>query len=91
MRGKIGETYHVGSGVEASIMEIADLVLATLGKPASLKEIVPDRPGHDRRYLLDSSKIRRNLRKRLAKVLESGAEHFGLVEEKEGDGASAET
>src|ERR1700733_7592075 len=60
-RGKIGETYHVGSGVEASIMEIADLVLATLGKPASLKEIVPDRPGHDRRYLLDASKIRSEL------------------------------
>jgi dTDP-glucose 4,6-dehydratase len=61
LRGKIGETYHVGSGVEASIMEIADLVLATLGKPASLKEIVPDRPGHDRRYLLDSSKLRHQL------------------------------
>ena len=42
-------------------MEIADLVLATLGKPASLKEIVPDRPGHDRRYLLDSSKLRNQL------------------------------
>ena len=60
-RGKVGETYHVGSGVEASIMEIADLVLATLGKPDSLKEIVPDRPGHDRRYLLDSSKLRTEL------------------------------
>jgi dTDP-glucose 4,6-dehydratase len=60
-RGTLGETYHVGSGVEASIEEIADLVLAELGKPATLKEIVPDRPGHDRRYLLDSSKIAREL------------------------------
>ena len=60
-RGAVGETYHVGSGIEASIMEIADLVLKTLGKPASLKEIVPDRPGHDRRYLLDSSKLRTRL------------------------------
>ncbi len=60
-RGRVGETYHVGSGVEASIEEIADLVLAILGKPSSLKEIVPDRPGHDRRYLLDSSKIEREL------------------------------
>ena len=60
-RGKVGETYHVGSGVEASIMDIADLVLATLGKPESLKEIVPDRPGHDRRYLLDATKIRTQL------------------------------
>ena len=56
-RGRIGETYHVGSGVEASIEEIADAVLSTLGKPSSLKKIVPDRPGHDRRYLLDCSKI----------------------------------
>ncbi len=60
-RGKQGETYNVGSGVEASIEEVADLVLAELGKPASLKTIVPDRLGHDRRYLLDSSKIRREL------------------------------
>ncbi len=60
-RGQVGETYHVGSGVEASIAEIADLVLGVLDKPASLKEIVPDRPGHDRRYLLDSSKIERLL------------------------------
>jgi dTDP-glucose 4,6-dehydratase len=60
-RGRIGETYHVGSGVEADIMQIADGVLAALDKPASLKTIVPDRPGHDRRYLLDSSKIRAEL------------------------------
>jgi dTDP-glucose 4,6-dehydratase len=60
-QGAVGETYHVGSGVEASIEEIADLVLEVLGKPASLKQIVPDRPGHDRRYLLDSSKIQRTL------------------------------
>ena len=59
--GAAGETYHVGSGEEASIMEIADGVLAATGRDASLKTIVPDRPGHDRRYLLDSSKIRREL------------------------------
>jgi dTDP-glucose 4,6-dehydratase len=59
--GQVGETYHVGTGVEASIEEIADLVLHTLGKPESLKTIVPDRPGHDRRYLLDASKIGKEL------------------------------
>jgi dTDP-glucose 4,6-dehydratase len=59
--GIVGETYHVGSGREASIIEIADRVLETLGKPESLKTIVPDRPGHDRRYLLDSNKIRTQL------------------------------
>ena len=57
----IGETYNVGSGIEASIEEIADLVLDHTGKPESLKTIVPDRPGHDRRYLLDSSKLRSEL------------------------------
>ena len=56
-RGEPGETYNVGSGVEKSISEIADRVLELTGKPASLKTIVPDRPGHDRRYLLDASKI----------------------------------
>lgn len=60
-RGRVGETYHVGTGVEVSIEEMADLILRHLGKPASLKTIVPDRPGHDRRYLLESDKIRREL------------------------------
>ena len=60
-RGEPGATYNVGSGVEASIEEIADRVLELTGKPESLKTIVPDRPGHDRRYLLDSSKLRREL------------------------------
>jgi dTDP-glucose 4,6-dehydratase len=60
-RGENGETYNVGSGVERSIDEIADAVLGVLGKPHSLKTVVPDRPGHDRRYLLDSTKINREL------------------------------
>jgi len=60
-KGEVGQTYNVGSGVEATIEQIADLVLDALGKPASLKTIVPDRPGHDRRYLLDSAKLRREL------------------------------
>jgi dTDP-glucose 4,6-dehydratase len=60
-RGRIGETYNVGSGVEASIEQLADRILELTGKPSSLKTIVPDRPGHDRRYLLDSSKLRREL------------------------------
>jgi dTDP-glucose 4,6-dehydratase len=60
-QGREGETYNVGSGLERSIEEIADLVLQLTGKPESLKTIVPDRPGHDRRYLLDSSKLRREL------------------------------
>src|SRR5436190_15503200 len=60
-RGREGETYNVGSGVEKSIEEIADAVLELTEKPGSLKTIVPDRPGHDRRYLLDSTKLRDEL------------------------------
>jgi dTDP-glucose 4,6-dehydratase len=59
--GREGETYHVGTGEERSVEEIADAILDALGKPKSLKTIVPDRPGHDRRYVLDSSKIAREL------------------------------
>jgi len=59
--GVVGETYHVGSGEEASIEQIADAVLAAAGRPESLKTVVPDRPGHDRRYLLDSTKLRNEL------------------------------
>jgi dTDP-glucose 4,6-dehydratase len=50
-RGREGETYNVGSGLEASIEELADRILDLTGKPPDLKTIVPDRPGHDRRYL----------------------------------------
>jgi dTDP-glucose 4,6-dehydratase len=61
LTGRTGESYNVGSGREASIEEVADAVLAATDSPASLKTIVPDRPGHDRRYLLNSTKIRREL------------------------------
>ena len=60
-RGREGETYNVGSGIEKSIDEIAAAVLRLTGKPDSLKTIVPDRPGHDRRYLLDATKLRTEL------------------------------
>ncbi len=60
-RGRIGETYNVGSGEERSIEDVADAILAAVGKLGSLKTYVDDRPGHDRRYLLDHSKISREL------------------------------
>ncbi|MDE0191922.1 MAG: dTDP-glucose 4,6-dehydratase [Gammaproteobacteria bacterium] len=59
--GRVGETYNVGSGVEVDIEGIADRVLEILNAAPALKSYVPDRPGHDRRYLLDSSKIRAEL------------------------------
>jgi dTDP-glucose 4,6-dehydratase len=60
-QGKIGEAYNIGTGVEKSVEEITDLILETLGKPASLKTYVADRPGHDRRYLLSIDKITKEL------------------------------
>jgi len=72
--GVLGETYNVGSGEEASIEQIADGVLQATGRPESLKTIVPDRPGHDRRYLLDSTKIRTQLGWRPLVDFESGLE-----------------
>lgn len=58
-KGKLGKAYNVGTGLEKSVREIADDVLGALDKPTTLKKIVPDRPGHDTRYLLDSSKIKK--------------------------------
>jgi len=60
-QGKIGETYNVGSGIEQSIEQITDFIFKELGQTDLMKEYVQDRPGHDRRYLLDSTKIRHKL------------------------------
>ena len=60
-RGRVGETYNVGSGLEVDIEGIADRVLDILNADPALKSYVPDRPGHDRRYLLDSTKTRTEL------------------------------
>ncbi len=57
--GKIGEVYNVGTGQETENIVMAKLVLKLLGKPESLIQHVPDRPGHDRRYALDITKLRR--------------------------------
>ncbi|MEW6410508.1 MAG: dTDP-glucose 4,6-dehydratase [Nitrospirota bacterium] len=56
--GRIGEIYNIGSGEEMRNINIAELILDTLGKPKSLINYVTDRPGHDRRYALDSTKIK---------------------------------
>jgi dTDP-glucose 4,6-dehydratase len=60
-KGKPGEAYNIGSGIEKSVEEIADAVLERLDQPDSMKIYVEDRPGHDRRYLLDTTKIREEL------------------------------
>lgn len=59
--GRPGETYNVGGEKDRTNLEITDLILEMMGKPKSLKTFVKDRPGHDRRYAVDSSKIEREL------------------------------
>ncbi|MDY0019903.1 MAG: dTDP-glucose 4,6-dehydratase [Anaerolineae bacterium] len=56
-KGTIGEVYNVGTGSEMTNLEMTQIVLETLGKPASLIQHVEDRPGHDRRYALDVTKL----------------------------------
>lgn len=57
-RGRPGEIYNIGAGCEVSNLDITRRILSHLGKPESLIQHVADRPGHDRRYSIDSSKIR---------------------------------
>ncbi|HEX7898092.1 MAG TPA: GDP-mannose 4,6-dehydratase, partial [Planctomycetota bacterium] len=60
-KGKSGEVYNLGGGNERPNLEVAKSILKQLGKPESLLAYVKDRPGHDRRYALDSSKARKAL------------------------------
>jgi dTDP-glucose 4,6-dehydratase len=56
-RGNIGGIYNIGTGTEMRNIDMTHLVLKLLGKPESLIQPVRDRPGHDRRYALDVTKI----------------------------------
>jgi dTDP-glucose 4,6-dehydratase len=60
-RGKPGEIHNIGSGNEKTNLELIHKLLELLGKPKSLIQYVTDRPGHDRRYALDTAKIIREL------------------------------
>lgn len=60
-RGKIGEIYNISANQEYRNIEVAELILKILGKPQTLIRFVPDRPGHDRRYAIDATKLRREL------------------------------
>lgn len=61
LHGKIGEIYNVGGHSEISNVEIVRKILHVLGKPEKLISYVKDRPGHDRRYAMDSGKIQNQL------------------------------
>lgn len=60
-KGKHGETYLFGTEEELPNIEVLKKILKILNKPESLLKTVKDRPGHDRRYALDSSKARKQL------------------------------
>jgi len=59
--GREGEVYNIGGRSERANLVVAQTILGRLGKPHSLIRFVTDRPGHDRRYAIDFSKIEREL------------------------------
>jgi dTDP-glucose 4,6-dehydratase len=60
--GKYGESYNISANNELNNISVVKKVLGILGKPKDMISFVKDRPGHDLRYSLDSTKIRRNLK-----------------------------
>lgn len=59
--GQAGEVYNIGASCEMKNLDVVRAVLEVLGKPESLITFVPDRPGHDRRYAIDATKISKEL------------------------------
>lgn len=60
-KGTVGEIYNIGGHNEKTNLHVVHTVLDTLGKPESLITFVTDRPGHDRRYAIDPTKISKEL------------------------------
>ena len=60
-RGRVGETYLIGADGERSNIDVLRAILETMGQPADAFDWVRDRPGHDRRYAIDSTKLRTEL------------------------------
>ena len=57
-KGIVGDVYNIGTGVEIANIDLTKKVLQLMGKDEEMIEPVKDRPGHDRRYAIDSSKLR---------------------------------
>lgn len=60
-RGRIGETYLIGADGEQNNKDVVELILELMGQPRDAYDLVSDRPGHDMRYAIDSSKLRAEL------------------------------
>jgi dTDP-glucose 4,6-dehydratase len=73
-KGRIGEVYNIGGNNEKKNIEIVKLILEKLGKPTSLIKYVKDRPGHDRRYAIDNTKITTELGWQPSYTFEKGME-----------------
>jgi dTDP-glucose 4,6-dehydratase len=71
-KGKAGQVYNIGGNSERKNIEIVKAILGLLGKPESLIKYVKDRPGHDRRYAIDPTKIRTELGWTPAHTFEEG-------------------
>lgn len=71
-QGRIGEVYNVGGNNEKANIEIVKLILQALGKSEDLITYVQDRPGHDRRYAIDNTKITTELGWKPAYTFEQG-------------------
>jgi len=71
-RGRPGEVYNVGGNNEKTNLEVVRAVLALMGKPESLITYVKDRPGHDRRYAIDASKMMNELGWKPSVTFETG-------------------
>ncbi len=89
-KGRVGEIYNVGSNQERRNIEVVKTVLKLLNKPENLIEFVKDRPGHDFRYSLDTTKIKKELNWEAKTTFEEGIEktvkwymdHISWVENK---------
>jgi dTDP-glucose 4,6-dehydratase len=83
--GRIGAKYNIGAGNERTNLEVVDAICAVLDRLrppemglssyAALKTFVPDRPGHDRRYAIDATRLRTELGWAPSYTFEAGLEH----------------
>ena len=71
-KGRDGEVYNIGGNNEKANIEIVKLIIGTLGKSEDLIKYVKDRPGHDRRYAIDNTKITTELGWEPAYTFEQG-------------------
>ena len=88
MNGESGQTYNISANNEINNLEIVNKILEIMGKSSDLIEFVEDRPGHDQRYSLDSSKIKNkfgwstkiNFEEGLRKTIEWYEQNFSYYE-----------